>query len=751
MRLFFLGTPADASYLQRLKGCVGSAQVSYSLEPITTWAEVKFHCDKRGITNVFTTSTSLLKILLHKQTEKKAPALSNYAGSMFFRDGISVVVVNPLEHLISVSYGEHLLRRYISKLTQPEVWTSSTEFVWDILTPANVERFYDLYTSAFAIAVDIETYKENLAIRCVGYTAIFICESTGKLSTNSSVLPVDSEFAITWVRKFNLLPAPKILQNGKYDLAYLARYNAPLQSYFWDTINLFHCWYSELPKDLAFIQGYTLRESMYWKDLAETNNLQEYYLYNAKDTHATANGWISMMISLPQYAKDNYLQEFPLVFPTHLCEMTGILRDREAQKKAIEEVKAEIAADSASLDKMLGVTNFNTNSPIQMKALLKILGCSDLESADEKNLNKAAYRHPLNSYIIDKILNVRGNRKLLSTYLEDGKEHKDVILYALNPHGTDTGRLASREHHFWCGLQVQNIPRGEAVKQTLTARRGSRFAEVDLEQAESRDTAFISGDESLQAAVCGTRDFHSVNASAFFGVSYESIYDDSLGKTKDKDLRDLAKRVNHGANYNMGEGVLVETMGLKKTYEASALLKLPKLWTPKQIAGYLLAAFHRTYPKLKNTYYAGVIHEIKTTSKLTSKAAHHCDYQATTAGWTRYCFGKPDTNKRDLNAYVAHCPQSLNAMTLNKAFMVVFYELALKLPMTRFRLLAQIHDSILFEFEEDHEYLAEEVRKRMEIPVTVVGYDNVSRTFTVPAAIKAGKDGKGSLRWSETE
>jgi len=39
----------------------------------------------------------------------------------------------------------------------------------------------------------------------------------------------------------------------------------------------------------------------------------------------------------------------------------------------------------------------------------------------------------------------------------------------------------------------------------------------------------------------------------------------------------------------------------------------------------------------------------------------------------------------------------------------------------------------------------------MEIPVTVKGYDGKTRTFTVPAAIKAGKDGSGAYRWSETE
>lgn len=749
MRLFFLGTHQDTAYLPRLKGCVGAAQVTYSLEPVSTWAEVKHFCEKRNITQVFTTSTALLKILLMRQHEKAAPSLANYAGSLFMRDGITVVIVAPLEQLITVSYGEHLLRRYISKLTAPETWTESTPFIWDILTPANLEGIYESYKSAYAIAVDIETTKENLAITCIGYTAVFMDGNT--IRTHSSVLWLDSMFAVAWMRKFNSLPAPKILQNGKYDCAYLARYNAPVYNYLWDTINLFHCWYSEMPKDLAFIQGYSLRKSMYWKDLAKTSDKLEYAKYNAHDTHATANAWISMMISLPDYAKDNYLNEFPLVFPCHLCEMTGIERDMQELEIAAAEVSAEISADSIALDKMIGVKNFNVNSPKQMKLLLKTLGCSDLESSDEKSLMKASFRHPLNDRIFSKVLDIRGNRKLISTYLVSGKEHNNVILYALNPHGTDTSRLASREHHFWCGLQVQNIPRGKAVKRTLKARAGARMFEVDLEQAESRDTAFIAGDESLQRAVSGEKDFHSVNASAFFGVSYESIFDSVTAKTLNKALRDLAKKVNHGANYNMGAAVLVATMGLRKIHEAAALLGLPKFWAPKQIAEFLLAAFHRTYPSLRETYYPGITKEVLLTHRLTSTAIHAVPYQASSKGLVRYCFGKPDKNKSDLNSYIAHAPQSLNAQTLNKAFMRVFYEIALPTPLTLFKLLAQIHDSILGEFAEGHEHLAQRVKQCMEIPVTVKGYDGVTRTFTVPAAIKAGKDGKGALRWSETE
>lgn len=764
-KIIFLGTQNDRPYLPRLKGLVGTASVIPVLEPITTIADIALPAKKRGITKILSTSPILLERLVDKQTlgtVKKKPSISNYAGSYFLYDGIEYVFIDPLEQLITVNYSSFLAKRYISKLADPSRWLEFPEFNWCLIDSENAQEAFDYLSECFVISCDIETFSNPVSIRCIGYTGVRIVGD--KLETKSFVLPINSTFNLTWMRKINGIPVPKIFQNGKYDISYLSRYNAVPSHYFWDTANMFHSWYSELPKDLGFLQAFFVRTAAYWKDLAETSDLQQYYLYNAKDTWATACVWIACMLEMPKWGKDNYLTEFPLVFPCHLAEMTGIKRDMSELEVVEKEQQDSLLREQQSLNRMLGIpvgSTFNTNSPVQMKALLKVLGCGDLQSADEKNLKKASLRHPLNGRIIGKIIAIRKLRKLISTYVTAGKEFDDgftrtkqyrTILYALNPHATDTTRLASKEHHFWCGLQIQNIPRGVTVKRTLVAADGFRIAECDLEQAESRDTAHIAGDENLIVAVSGDRDFHSVNASAFFGVPYSSIYSDELRKTIDKALRDLAKRVNHGANYNMGPNVLVETMGEDKVAEAARLLKLPKLWSYKQIAEYLLAQFHKTYPAISRVYYPGVIHEIMTTRMLTSKAKHHCEYQATEGSLVRYCFGNPEKNKSDLNAYVAHPPQSLNAQTLNRAFMRVFYDIAIHPDHSKnFRLNAQIHDSILFQFREGHEYLATMVKERMEIPVTVTGYDGKTRTFTVPAAIKAGKDGKGSLRWSETE
>jgi DNA polymerase I-like protein with 3'-5' exonuclease and polymerase domains len=772
--LLFLGIREDVPYLQRLKSCVGVAKVFVLTAPVSTWTEISMYCKERNITGIFTTSLVLLKKLTGKDDAK----LQNYAGSLFKRNDIEIVFVDPLPQLITVSYGAFMLRHYISKLTRPEDWITPPEFKWEVMSAENVERYYDNFKSAYLIAVDIETTQTNLAIRCCGYTAIHI-NNNGEFESTSFVIPVDSRFNLAWMRKFNKLPTAKIFQNGKYDIAYLSRYNAVVDNYLWDTAAAFHCWYPELPKDLASISSFFVREAMYWKDMAKTDDLYEYYKYNALDTWGTAVSMLVWFLKSPDYAKSNYLEEFPIIFPCHMAEMTGLKRDFSRLNEQRTLAEEAIIKEHSSLCKEVATPNFNTNSPKQVKQLLTILGCKDIadESSDEKHLKKAMFRHPLNIRILNRVLEIRGKRKEKSTYLRTddditatskrgAKEYKGRILYSITPYATDTGRNNSSEHHFWCGLQIQNIPRGKNIKRTITADDGFMFAEADLEQAESRDTAFISGDEALISAVTGTRDFHSVNASAFFGTPYESIYDDGSKKTRDKSLRDLAKRVNHGANYNMGANVLVDTMGLDKTLEAARLLKLPKLWSFKQIAEYLLSRFHKTYPKIAGAYYPNVIQQVKTASMLKSTAKHvfvpsegdnvgaynFDSWYNNIKGWTRYCFGDPTANKLILNSYVAHCPQSLNAMTLNKAFMRVFYDIAINPAYSdNFKLCAQIHDSILFQFREGHEYLCEMVKVRMEIPVKLVDVSGTPREFTVPAAVKAGEDGKGSKYWSDTE
>lgn len=781
--LLFWGSFEDKAYLPHLKGCVGSAVTYVRIENVDTISQVVLHCHSKKVTRVVSTSISLLMKLL-KWDKKAKPSLSNYAGSYFSiptHDGkgeIEIVFIASLKQLSTVAYGKFMATRIISKLTKPDTWYQPTEFTgFKILDASNEADIFDYFEwGASLISVDIETFKDNATIRCLSYTGFFFDGNRQTWSSQSVVLPMDSEYNLAIMRKWNWqLKAPKVFQNGKYDIAYLSRYSAPVYNYIYDTAHLFHCYYSELPKDLGFLNSFLLRKAMYWKDLSETNDLYEYYRYNALDTWGTGNAFLAMLLEAPAYAIDNYLLEFPLVFPCHMCEMRGIARDMDKMKEARDQQQEIISKDQVELNRMLDIPaghDFNVKSSLHMKALFKLLGCGDLKSQDEKNLKKARYRHPLNARILNKVLSIRKSRTLISNYLTVGKEFYPFgsdssprFLYSLNPHGTDSSRLASKAHHFWAGDNIQKIPRGKIVKQTFKADPGFMLCEVDLEQAESRDTGYISGDPTLINNVENSPDFHKSNASGFFGVPFEEVT---------KELRQLGKPVNHGANYNMGPYVLIDTMGEEKIVLAKQLLGLPRFWTYIQVAEHLLDQFHKLYPMIKEVFYKGVVDEIVKTKMLTSLAVHwswdnksqpeylNATYEAAgvsgwSKSWTRYCFSDPTKSKPALNSYISHPPQSLNAQTLNKSFMYVFHDIALN-PKHRdnFKLLAQIHDSIFFQYRIGSEYLIKMVEERMEIPVTIKGYDGQVRTFVVPAGAKYGQhlegDKKGkALYWSETE
>ncbi len=778
-RILFLAEHEDTEYFSNLGNLFQGANVRPVVKEVHSAWEVTRAAKKHGYSGIVTTRTDFLKALLGWHNSRKEPSLDLYQGSMFSRDGMEIVFIKPLRFMSLESHQTFLNKRFISKLTKKTDWAESPEFSWihGNKEAGRLENLLLEFESADLIAIDIETRKWNRMIDSVSWSAVWISPGGDKIQrVETLVLEIDSMWAVAWMRKFNLLSPAKIGHNFLYDLAYFFRYNSLPTNWLWDTINCFHAWYSELPKDLSTVASFLIREYTYWKDLAESSSREDQLRYNALDTYATAISFCTWIVESPDWAKRNYLQKFPINFPSFMCNMRGLKRNQERHQESRDEVESEETKTLQELRISLNEPDFNPGSHIQVKKVLTILGCSDIAetSSDEKSLKKASYRHPLNERIFNKVLDIRGLRKLKTTYLrteEDmksngeggAKEWNGRIFYNLVPYGTETGRNACQESSFWCGFQIQNIPQGPAIKKTIEADPGFNFCEVDLEQAESRDTAYIVGEENLIAAVEGERDFHSVNCSAFFGIPYGDIYDDARQKVISKSIRNLGKRVNHGANYNMGARTMVETMGLAMIFEAGRILKL-NITNPIKIAEFLLERFHLTYPKIRSVYYACVKRDVRNTRLLVSTTEHLDwnrsldsielgDYSVSNLqGWTRYCFGNPDCNKLDLNSYVAHCPQSLNAMTLDKAFMRVFYDIAIHPKFRRyFRLNAQIHDSILFQYAEDHVYLCDMVRDRMEIPIVIKSYDGKLRKFKVPAAIKNGKNGKPAKFWSETE
>ena len=435
------------------------------------------------------------------------------------------------------------------------------------------------------------------------------------------------------------------------------------------------------------------------------------------------NAWCSLILEVPDWALENYLQEFPLVFPCLHMEADGLSLDQQKFLAAKAEAEAKLEVQRKRLEAWFG-ESFNPGSPDQCKRLLKVLGMGDVESADAKAMNACAAVHPFNELIVSAILAYRKQAKLLSTYFVWEKFWNNRLYYKLNPAGTDTGRLASSESSFWTGLQAQNIPQGTAVKGWIKADDGWLLAEGDYAQSEARCVGYLSGCTALIELVESDKDYHSWNASKFFGVPYEEVT---------KPLRNLSKRVNHGSNYSMGAAVLLETMGPKAVAEARILLKLPAKWTLIQVCQHLLRTYELTYPEVKKDWYDAVKREIKMTKKLVSAL-----------GWTRYFFADPTASKPAMNAAVAHGPQNLSVAIINRVLYKIWHSTVYGDLRGRVRLKAQIHDSIFYAYKGDD--VPEIMRERMKHPIPVTGVDGQTRTMLIPPDMNSGEIYWGALK-----
>lgn len=672
------------------------------------------------------------KISFNKNGAEKKLSLNDYHGSFLTLPGfklgrekdLSVLFLNPLEHLNKVPEARFVFKRFITKITKPSAWFPQTPFTWEVATPDTIQGLYETFQTALLISSDIETDETELrSINCCGYAALL---PDGSIHT--VVIPTISMWGVLWMRKFNELQAPKVYQNGLYDNLYKLRYNSPTFNWLLDTQNLFHSWYSELPKRLDFITAFAVREVRYWKDDGKTGGLLAHYEYNAKDCWATLTTALSMMLEMPEWAQINYLKEFPLNFPCLHCEADGLSLDAAAFTKSKGEVEAKLAPLETQLTTWFG-KGFNPASPLQVKKLLTVLGIKNAKSSDEKSLVAASAAHPLNERLLSTILDVRGYRKLLSTYLDWDKFWGGRLYYKLNPAGTDTGRLASTESSYWCGMQIQNIPvrDGTAIKCYIIADEGwDGLAEGDYAQSEARCVGYLSGCQSLIDLVEGPHDYHAWNASKFFGVPYDSIFDEKTRKTLNKKLRDLSKRTNHGANYNMGAQVMLETMGPKMVAEAKTILKLPAKLSLLEVCAYLLGQYSATYPEVKNDLQTWIKRTIGITKKLVSPL-----------GWTRYFFDNPNKSKPALNAAVAHGPQNLSVGIINEVFYSIWKKTVYGDLRGLVRIKAQIHDSILFCYKGSE--TPELVRQLMVNPIQVTDIKGVTRTLKIPPDMSSGK------------
>jgi len=761
----------DRSYFYRLVGLIPRARILSANTHPKTASELTLMAHKAGARAVVTTSLDLLSSLLkatpdyRDTTDTKKLSLDDFAGSILDSpavgpiNGVEVLILNPLEHLVRVSHAPFIFAHYLDKLLFPEKFPELPKFSWTLLDSVqDCKEFHTLMDTALLCAIDIETFHDDplRLIDCCSWTLLL-----PDYTTKTAVLPIREVWQWDWLRLFNQHPCPKVMQNGLYDSAYFCRWAAPVTNWIGDTLVLFHAWYSELPRRLDFIASFSIRKIRFWKNDGKTGDIMDHYRYNGQDTWATLHAFIYLLSNAPVYAKTNYLINFPKVFPSLACALEGLAVDASRLEKARNEATADCAKQLEEIQYILDEPNFNPNSPIQVKNLFGILKCGSLPTTGAADMLKARAMSSFNDVVLGKVVSYKKNMKLLGTYFVPEKFWLGRCFYALNPAATDTNRMASKESAFWCGLQIQNIPRGDAVKQFLRADPGWRLAEVDKAQAEARCVAYLAGEEKLINLVESEKDYHAWNAAAFFGIPYEDIWDVEKNKTKNKGLRDLAKRVNHGSNFGMGKAVMLETMGPKMVIEAKRMLNLPDNWSMLQVTEHLLDVYAKAYPKVKGDWPIDLLNKIRISGQLESAI-----------GWVRKFFTKPWQDKLDKNAAIAHGPQNLSVSIINEEFYNIWRASTLgsyfevknvksfyqwnntteksKLILTpilvgNLRQKAQIHDSHFFQSRvEVEEKVLEVVMSMLNYRIPVTDPQGVTREMYIPSDCSSG-----GIYWSD--
>jgi len=82
--------------------------------------------------------------------------------------------------------------------------------------------------------------------------------------------------------------------------------------------------------------------------------------------------------------------------------------------------------------------------------------------------------------------------------LRSGIDNDERMRFSYNIGGTNTGRFSCNESVFGGGTNSQNIT--DELRKIFIADEGKKFAYFDLAQAESRVTAYVSGDEAYISA-----------------------------------------------------------------------------------------------------------------------------------------------------------------------------------------------------------------------------------------------------------
>ena len=396
----------------------------------------------------------------------------------------------------------------------------------------------------------------------------------------------------------------KIGQNIKFDLMVLRRLGITIRGRMYDTMILHYLLDPESRHNMNALAEKYLNykpieiETLIGKGSKQLTmglvNVERVKEYAAEDADVTLQLKQALYPMIEQIGLQHLYFEIeePMIAVLADIEMAGVRIDSEALAVYAVELNRKLAELEAAIRTEAGEPNLNINSARQLGEVLfgkmRIAEKPKMTKTkqfctDEDYLQSFARKHR----IVDLILEYRGVKKLLSTYVEalpqlvnrsTGRIHT-----SFNQAVTATGRLSSTNPN------LQNIPvrddMGRRIRKAFIPSDDDHLLlSADYSQVELRLMAHLSGDESLIAAFEHGEDIHAATAAKLFNKTLDEVTSEE---------RRRAKTANFGIIYG------ISAFGLSQRLEI-----------PRKEAKEIIDGYFASYPGVKK-YMDNVVEKAK--------------------------------------------------------------------------------------------------------------------------------------------
>jgi len=499
----------------------------------------------------------------------------------------------------------------------------------------------------------------------------------------------------------------KVGQNLKYDLLVLSHYGVEVAGPLFDTMLAHYVVQPEQRHNMDLLAEKYLHyrtipiEALIGSGRTQRNMAdlepKEIVDYACEDADVTLRLYPILKEEMEKYEVTSVFThiEMPLLPVLARMERNGVRLDTAALEETGRNFTERMQQLETDIYELAG-HEFTITSPKQVGAVLfdelqisaKVKKTKTGQySTSEEVLESLRDKHP----IVEKILQHRALKKLLSTYVEALPKliHPQTghIHTSFNQAVTATGRLSSSNPN------LQNIPvRGEdgrEIRRAFVPEEGEVFFSADYSQIELRIMAHLSEDEHMVADFNSGLDIHAATAARIFHKPVEEV---------DRDERRKAKTANFGIIYGISAFGLSERMGVSRG-EAKELIE----------------NYFATYPKVRE-YMNESIERAKQTGYITTQFGRR-RYLADINAGNATVRGYAERN-------AVNAPIQGTAADIIKLAMVAI-DRRLREEKLQTRMILQVHDELNFsvpptELEQVRHLVVEEMERAFQMKVPLV-------------------------------